>query len=460
MAFDFRRRLYESLPINLKKGLCLIPFSWWAGKSYRETYRRSAVFERATRIELLQYQEQCLGEILNFVVEQVPAYAHLRQILERLRPFEALKAFPLIDKDKLHQEMDRFLPRGFSRFHKYEVTTGGTSGNQLKLYLDDNSQSIEMGFTHRFWKQMGYTPNRRKATFRGVKFPNLPKDVFWQLNPIYNEIQFSPFHMNEDNMHAYVEEFIRYAPEYLHGYPSAIDTLAEFVIRNNLLIRIPQIKAAFLSSETCTQIQRARIEKAFRTRVFSWYGHTERLVFAGECEKNNSYHHIPDYGILEIVDENDNSCEREGERGEIVGTGLHNWSLPLVRYRTSDYATRLEPKCECGRSWDRFTNVEGRWKQDMIIGVSGSKIPLAALNMHGPLFDRVVRHQYYQEKEGNCVLKVLSAPGFTEKDSLAIKKAFKEKMGNEVLFEVQVVEDIPLTRRGKLKRLDSRVTAR
>jgi len=351
-----------------------------------------------------------------------------------------------------------YLPRDFAKISHYETTTGGTSGNQLKIFLDDNAQSVEMGFMHRQWQRVGYTTRHRKATFRGVSFQNLKPGVFWQHNPIYNELQFSPFQMSEVNLGAYIDQIIHFAPTYFHGYPSALDVLAEYVLRHRLTDKMPRIKAVLLGSEGVTEVQRDRIEQAFRTRVYSWYGHSERLVLAGECEKNSTYHHFPDYGILEIIDDNGTTCKREGEGGEIVGTGLLNRCMPLIRYRTGDYATRLESQCECGRCWDRFTDVEGRWKQDMVIGRSGAHISTTALNMHGPLFERVVRYQYYQDKPGICALKVMVAPGFTDEDRTTIEKAYDAKVGNEVQFNVKVVDDIPLTMRGKLKILDSKLT--
>ena len=131
--------------------------------------------------------------------------------------------------------------------------------------------------------------------------------------------------------------------------------------------------------------------------------------------------------------------------------------MPLIRYRTGDFATRLESHCECGRDWDRFSEVVGHWKQDMVIGKSGTKISVTALNMHGPLFERVVRYQYCQEKTGICVIKLMVAPGFVEGDRLTIKRAYDRKVGNEVDFRVEVVDLIPLSPRGKLKTLDSKL---
>lgn len=457
MAFQLKRHLYEALPVPIKRSVCLIPFSWLAGKAYREVYRRGKWFDHVSKEELHVYQETELGKALEFAVDQVPAYQHLRSVVTRLRPFDALKAFPLLDKETIQENQNEYLPRDFKSIVHYETTTGGTSGNQLKIFLDDCSQAVELGFMHRQWLRVGYTPRQRKATFRGVAFPNLTLGVYWQHNPVYNELQFSPFHMSEANLGAYVDQIIRFRPSYFHGYPSAVDTLAEYVLRHDLGERMPPIHAALLGSEGSTTVQRNRIERAFRTRVYTWYGHSERVVLAGECEKNSTYHHFPDYGILEIIDDKGNACDGEGLRGEIVGTGLYNRCMPLIRYRTGDYATRLEGVCSCGRCWDRFTDVEGRWKQDVIVGKQGTRISMAALNMHGPLFERVRRFQYFQDTRGLCVLKIMVAPGFSEQNRLAIEKAYKEKVGDEVDFKIQVVDEIPLTGRGKLKMLDSRL---
>jgi phenylacetate-CoA ligase len=125
-----------------------------------------------------------------------------------------------------------------------------------------------------------------------------------------------------------------------------------------------------------------------------------------------------------------------------------------VRYRTGDYATLAGSDCECGRHWDRFTDVEGRWKQDMLSGRTGASISVTALNMHGDMFEHVARYQYYQRTPGECVLRVMPAPGFTEADERAILGAFANKVGDELLFTIEVVENIPLTDRGKLKLLD------
>lgn len=127
MAFMAKRRIYESLPLSVKRVACLVPFAWLAGHAYRRTVRRAAFFERASACEIHAYQEQQLGKVLCFAADRVPAYRALRGAVDRLTPFEALKAFPLLDKDTLQANVHRYLPRDFDRMPHYEVTTGGTS---------------------------------------------------------------------------------------------------------------------------------------------------------------------------------------------------------------------------------------------------------------------------------------------------------------------------------------------
>jgi phenylacetate-coenzyme A ligase PaaK-like adenylate-forming protein len=72
--------------------------------------------------------------------------------------------------------------------------------------------------------------------------------------------------------------------------------------------KMPRINAALLGSEGVSTAQRERIERAFRTRAYSWYGQSERVVLAGECETDGTYHAFPDYGILEIIDGQRRPC--------------------------------------------------------------------------------------------------------------------------------------------------------
>ena len=453
MTFVQQRRLYEGLPSLLKVPFAWVPFAVLAGKRYRSTLRETARLDAASRDDVLAYQERALGEMLRFACDQVPAYQQFRAAVERLRPFDALKTFPFLDKKSLQEDLSRYVPRDIERLPHWECTTAGTSGNQLRIYLDDHSHAEEMAFMHHQWARVGYRPWCRKATFRGVLFPNLRPGQYWQSNPVYHEIQFSPFHMGEQTLGAYVDQLRRFRPHFMHGYPSAIALLADFVNRHGIDLSGLSLKALLLASEALLPGQRDAMQAAFGCRVFSWYGHSERLLLAGECEHTSVYHHFPNYGILEIVDEDGNLVREDGGRGELVGTALLNHSLPLIRYRTEDFARWRSHQCECGRNFDRFDEVEGRWKQEYLIGKNGARISLSALNLHEPLFNEVIRYQYYQDTPGVAEVRLLATGRFSQADASALRHAFLRRAGTELTIILRIVDDIPLTVRGKLRRL-------
>jgi phenylacetate-CoA ligase len=310
-----------------------------------------------------------------------------------------------------------------------------------------------MGFMHAQWGRVGYNPACKKATFRGVPLRQVGNGCFWQHNPIHNELQFSPFHMHEATLGSYVQRLVEHGPEFIHGYPSAVDTLAEYVLRHELTARIPSIRAALLGSEACSKAQRDRIGAAFHTRVYTWYGHSERTILGGECECSEVYHAFPAYGVLEIVREDGTPCA-VGEQGEIVGTGFLNRAMPFIRYRTDDYATRDSCECECGRTWDRFSNVVGRRSvEGLLIGKNGTRISDAALNMHGECFKNVIRYQYYQEVPGQLVIRIIPNPWYSTADEARIVAAHENKLWGEMEILVQSVEEIPLTASGKQRRI-------
>jgi len=68
-----------------------------------------------------------------------------------------------------------------------------------------------------------------------------------------------------------------------------------------------------------------------------------------------------------------------------------------------------------------------------------------------------VHYQYFQECAGRCEIRLMVAPDFTEQDRVAIERAYKLKVGEEVQFKIKVINEIPLTALGILKMLDLRL---
>jgi phenylacetate-CoA ligase len=255
--------------------------------------------------------------------------------------------------------------------------------------------------------------------------------------------------MSEDNLALYVQELRRLQPQFLYGYPSALTLLARFVA-SHPEVKFPQVKALLCGSESVLDGQREFLERVLHTRFYSWYGMSEKVILAGECEKSTLYHAFPQYGVTEIRDDAGDLSSREGADGELVGTGFMNTAMPFIRYRLGDYARIEHDACNaCGRPWTILGPVQGHRLQEMILGRNGAAISLTALNMHGDVFAGVLRFQFRQVERGRATVVVVPSANFSEKHAERIRRAQMEKTGDEVEWRVELAKNIELTDRGK-----------
>jgi len=439
------RALYDNAPVWVRRAVRFLPFGWRVGRVYRKTLRFLLESDRWPANALAAYQERQLGVLLERAIRRVPAYQRYHPLLGKPAR-HILKDIEPVTKQDIQADPGRYLDPTLPPSALYETSTGGSSGQPLRILLDKRGFQIEWAFMVAQWMRVGYRPGMRKATFRGVSFPG---GIFWQENPVYDELQFSPFAMSEANLPLYAERLAAYAPDFLYGYPSALSLLARHY-EEHPSPPPPPVRALLCGSENVREGQREYLERVFKTRFYSWYGMSEKVILAGECEGSFLYHAFPQYGVTEILDKQGNLSSQAGAEGELVGTGFMNTAMPFIRYRLGDYARIEGEHCTaCGRSHLLIGAVRGRWNQEMIVGKGGARISLTALNMHGVVFAKVLRFQFYQCEPGRATLRIVAAPGFGEKDAGAIKRSLEDKTGAVVDWFIEKVNEIPLTPRGK-----------
>jgi phenylacetate-CoA ligase len=135
----------------------------------------------------------------------------------------------------------------------------------------------------------------------------------------------------------------------------------------------------------------------------------------------------------------------------LVGTGLTNYAMPLIRYVTDDLGSIEKPNCHCGREYPQLKAVEGRWKQELVYGVDKQPIPFAALNTHSDVYDKVAQFQFYQDKPGELTLNIVRGDGFGQEDTKRIRNELLGKLGESMILDIKFVDAIPRTSRGKFR---------
>jgi phenylacetate-CoA ligase len=212
----------------------------------------------------------------------------------------------------------------------------------------------------------------------------------------------SAYHLSSDNSRAYLDQILKFKPEVLCSFPTMALLLAKYFRAHQIGY---SFDAVFTSSEYLEPFIRHYVEETFQTRIYDWYGQAERVAVLGQC-RYGTYHVQEDYSLVELV---------PGKNGdEIIGSHLHNFIMPLLRYRTGDHVIPSQGGCACGHSSRAVERIVGR-SPEMLITPEGYHIVCAPAFVFKGI-ESVIEAQFYQEKPGEVVIKVITKNGLSEPD--------------------------------------------
>ncbi|MEK6299581.1 MAG: phenylacetate--CoA ligase family protein [Acidobacteriota bacterium] len=399
---------------------------------------------------LLEFQLGKLRAILRHSAVHVPYYRRLFRSAgfdpERLQDLTNLRQLPMLDKETVRANFQDLIAENVAPSDRYYFTTSGTMGKPLGFYNTRRAAGREKAFMLAQWARVGFHHRDLRAILRGSL---VRTRRHWSYDPSERAFVFSNFHMTPDNVARYARVMRDKQLRFLHSYPSAVVDFARHL--EGLSIAAPRFRVILASSENLYPGQRESIESFFGARLFSWYGQTECVILAGECETSNNYHIFPEYGVAEVIKQDGAPAQLEGDAGELVGTSLDNFAMPLIRYRTDDWAVIGPASCPCGRAYKLLKETRGRWHQEMLVGRLDNLISVTALNVHTDVFDRVQQVQFYQREKGKVELRIKRRPEYSERDSRRILQAMNEKVGDTMEIALSFPDEIPLSPIGKFR---------
>ena len=357
---------------------------------------------------------------------------------ELMKSVNEINIIPFLTKDIIRENFDKLISTQKVKEGYYVATTGGTTGEPLRVLLDYTSVFKENAFVNHFRSKLGYQESDRLATFRGVEFG----DKLWKFNPMQNELIFSPFKITKKNLKLFVSKINSFKPAFLNGYLSSLYYFAELLFESNLKLKVP-LKGIFLISENIDNEHRSFIENFFRVKSSTFYGHSERCVIAEEVLPNK-YVFDPYYGYTELIELNENVSE-------IVGTGFLNYMMPLIRYRTKDICQVVGPG---------LVSITGRWDtRDFLLGINNEKVYHSAFNFHSEIFKNVVNYQIIQIEKGKVDLFLVINGKFDFSEISLIRREIDKKTKGVIEFNIKITDHLQLSPRGKYKRFISNISA-
>jgi phenylacetate-CoA ligase len=429
-------------------------------RAVRQMKRSLLESERWSSDQLLDHQWREVRALLEHAWANVPYYRNnLGAEPGDIRDWRDFRRLPTLSKQDLQEHGEELLARNISPPGRGYTTTGGSTGVPVGFYYDvPDSVVAETAFIALQWARIGYRQGERSAVLRGIPVAD---GRFWELEPFSAQLRISSYHLAPEQIPAVLDRLRRFSPRYLQVYPSSASLLAGWMLEHGEP-PVKSVRAVLCGSENVYDWQREQFASAFDCRVFSWYGLSERVCLAAECEHDRALHIWPQYSVTELVDDDGQVIDAPDRLGEIVGTGLTCRSMPLIRYRTADAASYLEGPCPaCGRPYRRFGRIEGRI-HEFIVSANGRPVSMTAINMHTSVFDNVAAFRFYQDTPGRVSLRVVPKPSFDRaRDEATIRAELGPKLAPDIeLTAIEEVEDLPVSPRGKQHFLEQRLPIR
>lgn len=458
--------IYERMPAPLKRalgsGYRQLPERIRRGRHYRTFKNLAEQGENWSRAEIERFTLAQLSKTLRHAQESCPYYtrefAEAGFDAERFRTLEDLQRCPLLEKSAVLTHREEMVSRAADPRLRLYITTGGSTGVPVGFYLHKGiSRAKETAFLETVWQRGGYFDGARLALLRGHVTSARAQGTISTYDATRDWLVLSSSHLTPERLPEYLAELARFQPDLLYVYPSSALRLAELLERAGRPWPLPLL-GLLCGSERLTAPQKQLLERVFRCRAYSWYGHSERVVLAAEGRRSGHYYFVPQYGYAEF-----GPPTPEGLR-EVIGTSFHNEVMPLVRYRTGDYVRLVEP--EGGSAAGEpgalefpvpaASEIAGR-EQEFLVSGSGRRISLTAFNMHDAIFDHLYAVQFYQERPGFAEFRYVPGPGFQPGRVAAIESGIRRKLGDDFTLALRPVSDVEKTPAGKHKWLVSKL---
>lgn len=361
--------------------------------------------------------EKLRNKKLRFIINHVYSnnrfyhrtYKDYKNVVYNFKGFKDLQKLPVIKKEDVQKYGNEMLGRAFSysRLEKegnYSINgytirkTSGSSGQPLSAVYD----SYAWDWSEATYARAIFASGHRASDVLVLSYPYPPpkKDLFNYFG-IMRKKYIMPSLSIEKQLSILLAENTKFT---LHSFPSILLMLSkEIRHKNHSIGRIISI------GESLVENTRKKIEDSFRCKIYNHYGAMEFNRIAWECDMHEGLHINADTLAVELI--KDGEQLPEGERGEIIITGLHNFAFPLIRYMLDDLGKISSHKCSCGRGLPLMSEVIGR-QFDFIVASDGRLIPPVVTDTVLNSIKGILQFKLEQGKDKKLKLYLIKKDGF------------------------------------------------
>jgi phenylacetate-CoA ligase len=356
----------------LKSG---IPLSAYLGFPLGKAAKLLRDSQKWTSEEMKVHQERSLSALIRHCYDHVPYYRDLMGARglrpEDFRSINDLAKLPYLTRETMREQGARLradnYPDKICQFRR----SGGTTGEPIKVAVDDRGRAFEVTAYLRGFEWMNYQLGNPMVGLFGGSLRKKGKPTLRdKIRDILLNERFLPaFELNQENVRFYVDTIREARGGVLVGYASAMMNLVEYMSRSGL--QGSPLKSVICTADQLPDEWRKRISQVLDAPVFCYYGCGEVNSIAYECSGVDGYIVSEEFVILEVAVAEDSTRFQDQGRGAACVTTLFNYAMPLIRYLNGDALELARSHCESRRL--KIAKLEGR-VPDQLIATDGHMV--------------------------------------------------------------------------------------
>jgi phenylacetate-CoA ligase len=406
-------------------------------------------------IELEKIQKRKLKDFISFTLDNSNYYIDL--LKDKKNDEVCIDDFPILKKDDLRKNVKSFLT--IDKKGGIVSKTGGTTGTSLEVVFTKDDMQERFAMLDTFRKKQGYKLGKKTAWFSGkslLSVRDIKRNIFWKTDYLYKVRYYSTFHINPKYIRFYLNNLIKFKPEFFVGFPSSIVEIARFGLINNIPFPKGIVKAIFPTAETITKEVRSEIESYFHAKMYDQYASSEGAPFIFECDEGNLHLELQS-GIFEVLDNED----KPTSSGRLVVTSFTTHGTPLIRYDIGDNIILNTDKkvCGCGNRNPTVKEILGRI-DDFIYSPENGKINLGNISNAAKGTVGIKKFQVVQNLLDQIDIKIVIDEEFNEKSKKKFLENWNDRLGKKMKIQLFEVDKIPVEKSGKFRLVKNNIKDR
>jgi phenylacetate-CoA ligase len=408
---------------------------------------------------LRRLQDRRVRAAVAFAYAHVP---HYREALDRLglpaaafRTAADLARLPLLERDELQRDPERFVARALPRDRLELLATDGSTGAPV-LVCHDPFALFQGAAHYQRSEAVVLRLARRRLILRRVLIGSPDGTVLRTSHAVRRRstippgLRYRDLHLSiADPPAANAERMLAFAADEVRGYGSYLEEVFRHVSRIGASTGLPRV--VVFGEDAISDPARRMISDELGIPVLSEYSAGEAHHIGFECEAHTGLHLNEDFCPVRLVDA-DGAEVPAGLPGEVVISNLVNRGTVLLNYRLGDVAARRLEPCPCGRSLPLMSFPTGR-TDEWVLSSSGELV-----------YGQVVRgllladdadllgFQVVQRTPAEFSVAAVVRDGCDRAAFAAgVERRFAERFGAGTRTELSFVDSLPRTAGGKVR---------